>query len=51
MNKLILVVAIAAVAMLTIRPQPVAACGLSKSATYTQHSRQAHHPAAVRAAG
>jgi len=50
MKKLALAVTLAAVAMLTVQIQSVAACGLSKSATYSQHSRLAHRTAAVHVA-
>ena len=50
MKKLALAVTLAAVAMLTVQIQSVAACGLTKSAAYSQHSRHAHRTAAVHVA-
>jgi hypothetical protein len=50
MKKLVLAITVAAVAVLTVQIQPVAACGLSKSAAYGQYSRHAHRTTAVHVA-
>jgi hypothetical protein len=50
MKKLVLAITVAAVAVLTVQIQSVAACGLSKSAAYGQHLRHAHRTAAVHVA-
>jgi hypothetical protein len=49
MKKLVLVT-LAAVAVLTVQIQSVAACDFTKSAAYSQHSRHAHRTAAVHVA-
>ena len=51
MKKLVVAAAVAALAMFAFQLQPVAACGLSKSAAYGQASRHAHRTSAVRVAG
>jgi hypothetical protein len=50
MKKLVLAITLAAVAVLTVQIQSVAACGITKSAAYSQHSRHAHRTAAVHVA-
>ena len=50
MKKLVLAITLAAVAVLTVQIQSVAACDFSKSAAYSQHSRHAHRTAAVHVA-
>ena len=50
MKKLVLAITLAAVAVLTVEIQSVAACDFSKSGAYSQYSRHAHRTAAVHVA-
>ena len=50
MKKLVLATTLAAVAVLTVQIQSVAARDFTKSAAYSQHSRHAHRTAAVHVA-
>jgi hypothetical protein len=50
MKKLVVAAMVAAAAMFAIQVQPVSACGISKSAAYSQTSRHAHRGGPVHVA-